>query len=93
MNEEVENLGRLWPKPMDQKKTDPLAFLSASDKEEIKRMESFWRSTEGEEPEADEGVPKKVLCHKCRVAFESTEHDRQIVCPECKTNSFLSMSS
>lgn len=92
MNEEVDNLSRLWDKPGDYPKIDPMSVLSRSDREDIKLVESFWRNHE-HEPSVNEGVMKNVLCHKCRVGFETKTHDRDIACPECGGNDSLSIYS
>lgn len=91
MNEEVDNLSRLWDKPGREKNSsDPLAYLNRSDRDDIDSMSKLWKSSESE-PDVNEGVLKNVLCHNCRCGFETRAHDKDIKCPECGSNESLSI--
>lgn len=91
MNDEVDNLSRLWDRPGHERiSSDPLAYLNRSDQEDIERVSKLWKSAE-EEPSVNEGILKQILCHSCRCGFESRAHDKDIRCPECGSNESLSI--
>lgn len=46
MDQEVNNLSRLWPKPEDEENglvaSNPMDLMSATDREEVRKLSDFW---------------------------------------------------